>query len=467
MIQIKPPVIYVDEPKGMFKFIDHVRSTKECALDTETTGLNRWKDHILVWSACPDLETRYCFSRDMLALYDMDLAHDPEISWYFTNQTFDFCMFNNSGVSPPDGPSYCTLAMDWLYDENNRGFHGLKETAKKYLGLSMTEFKEQFKKKQKETYQDAFLRVLHDDFDSAIDYASTDAWATFRVFKYLQEELKKQTTRAGLNLWDHFESIEMPFTRVLYNMIRRGIMVDEGYLSGLAPKMEKDLLLMEKAICKIAGKEINIRSPKQLQWLIYDQLKIPPGKKTKGGSLSTDEETLEKLAGEGIEACSRIMEHRSLSKTHGTYVVGLSKWVDPNLRIHTTLTQHVAVTGRLSSVEPNLMNIPRPDNDKYKLREAFIPKEGYTLICLDFKQIEMRIIAHMSQDPQMIGVINRGWDIHAGTACVMFGYDYDTLLAALKKKKKDQILTDDEEVMCFGRFAAKTIGFGQPESRPN
>lgn len=470
-IQYVPPVTWVDDPESMMKFVRHVRDTGECAHDTETTGLDRKRDHILFWSACPDLNSRYCFSREMLPIYDAELSQDPNIRWYYTNQTFDFSMLENSGVRVPVGPSFCTLAMDWLYDENRQGRHGLKETAFDHLGLNMREFKEAFKGKKKgETYQERLLRAMRDEFDSATSYASLDAWASFRVYKYLEDQLSRQHSMDGMNLWDYFCEVEMPFTRVLHQLCRRGIMVDVGYLDELAPKIQGDIDDLQKELNKIAGREVNPRSTQQLRVLLFDKLGLEPIKMTSGGTSgnrmpSTDEEVLSRFAEEGVKAAEIILEIRGLGKMLGTYVEGLRKWADDDLRIHPTLTQHVTVTGRLSSVDPNLQNIPRPGGDKFGIRSVFMPKTDHILVVVDYEQLEMRLMAHYSGDPNMIEVINKGWDIHTGTAALMFGHKYEDIIAASKKKKaasKDASikLTELEKKMVFDRQAAKSIGFG-------
>lgn len=470
-IQYVPPVIWVDTPEDFMRFADHVRSTGECALDTETTGLNRMSDYVLFWSACPDEQTRYCFSREMLPLWDSELSQDQDLKWYFTNQTFDFAMLMNSGVRVPLGDSYCTLAMDWLLDENRTGRHGLKETALDYLGLNMREFKEAFKGKKKgESYHERLLRAMDEEFESATSYASLDAWATFRVFHELKRRLQNEYSMGGMCLWDYFDEVEMPFTRVLHNCCRRGIMVDLGYLDELSPKMEADLLKLQKKMNKLAGEEINLNSPMQLRKLLFGKLKLKPIKMTPGGASgnrqpSTDESCLKIWAEDGVKAAEVILEHRTLAKMKGTYVDGLRKWVDKELRIHATLTQHVTATGRLSSVDPNLQNLPRPGGDKFGIRSAFMPKDGCTLIVIDYEQLEMRLLAHYSQDANMIDVIRRGWDIHTGTASLMFGYPYEEIIAAIKKKKlaaKDEsvVLTELEIAMCFSRLSSKSVGFG-------
>jgi DNA polymerase-1 len=361
--------------------------------------------------------------------------------------------------------------MDWLYDENRQGRHGLKETAQEYLGLNMREFKEAFKGKKKgETLQDRLLRAMETEFESAISYASLDAWATFRVFHELKRRLGDQHSMDGMNLWDYFEEVEMPFTRVLHNLSRRGIMVDVGYLDELSPRIETDIITIQKPLNKIAGKELNPNSTPQLRHLFFDKLGIKPIKMTSGGTSgnrqpSTDASCLNRWAEDGVKAAQLLLEHRVLAKMKGTYVDGLRKWVDSELRIHPTLTQHVTVTGRLSSVDPNLQNIPRPGGDKFGIRSAFMPKQDHVLIVVDYEQLEMRLMAHYSQDPNMIEVIRKGWDIHTGTASLMFNHKYEDIIAAIKRKKqaaKDESikLTELEKEMCFARQASKNIGFG-------
>lgn len=469
-IQMVPPVTWVDDGESMMQFVRHVRDTGECALDTETTGLDRRSDNVLFWSGAPDEETRYCFSRPMLEIYDKELSQDPSIKWYFTNQTFDFSMMANSGVRVPVGDSYCTLAMDWLHDENRQGRHGLKETSWDHIDLDMREFKEAFKRKRGETIQEVLLREMKNNPESARSYASLDAHATFRVYKWLEKSLERQKMTDGTPLWAYFQAVEMPFTRVLYNCGRRGIMIDVGYLGELSPKIQVDVDELQKELNKMAGEEVNPRSPLQLRGLFFEKLKLKPVKYTSGGESgnrqpSTDVHVLTRFAEDGIEAAQLVLDIRSLSKMKGTYVDGLRKWIDGELRIHPTLTQHVAVTGRLSSVDPNLQNIPRPSTDKFGIRTAFMPKEDHVLLVIDYEQLEMRLMAHYSEEPNMINVINKGWDIHAGTASLMFGHKYEDIIAAGKKKKiaaKDSSikLTRMEKQMCEDRQAAKAIGFG-------
>jgi DNA polymerase-1 len=314
------------------------------------------------------------------------------------------------------------------------------------------------------------MRVLLEQPMKAHSYASLDAWATFRVYKYLREELESQHSLDGMCLWDYFDEVEAPFTRVLYECCRRGVMVDVGYLDELSPKIQERIDDLHKKLNRIAGREMNPNSVQQLRELLFKKLGLAPTKYTSGGTSgnrqpSTDVEVLTKLAAKGVEAAQLVLGIRGLVKMKGTYVDGLRKWADDDLRIHPTLTQHVAVTGRLSSVDPNLQNVPRPGGDEFGIRSAFMPKQDHILIVVDYEQLEMRLMAHYSQDPNMIDVIRKGWDIHTGTASLMFGHEYEDIKAAGKRKKAAAIdpsvqLSQLEKDMCFARQASKTIGFG-------
>ena len=466
-----PTPEYIDDPEGMLRVCKHIRDTGISGLDTETTGLNLSKDHVLYWSVAPDMDSRYCLSREMLQIFKEELGDDPNITWVMTNANYDNNILANSGVPLLAGPIHCTLVMDWIYDEN-RQRHGLKDTAKDHLGLNMRAFKEVFKKQPKETYQDALLRMMEQEPVSAIDYASLDAYASLGVYKFLKEELEQEPTIHGNTMWELFRDFEAPYTKVLYKCIRRGVMVDVGHLRDIRSPIIRDMNELLRKINKIAGTEINPNSPAQLRELFFNVLGREPVKMTDGGKSgdkkpATDESILTEWAKNGCEVSDLIMKYRSLGKVKGTYVDGMIDRCDPHLRIHPMLTQSVAVTGRLTSKDPNLQNIPRADGDVYGLRSAFMPGTGKTLVAADYSQLEMRILAHMSGDKRMQKVIHDGWDIHMGTASIMYEVPYEEMVKAKKVAKqleKDEVPHDHwparvVELMGF-RQDAKEIGFG-------
>jgi len=471
MLQVLPLPEWIDDAERMLQVCREIRDVGICGLDTETTGKDdMMKEHVLFWSLAPTLDVRYCLSRRMLEIFDQELAGDPDIIWAMTNSTFDRCMLRNSGVRELAGPVHCTLVMDFLHDENRR--HGLKFVAKDHIGLNMRKFKEVFKKKKGETYQDTLIRMMREEPDSAFDYASMDAWATLAVHRFLKKKLEEEHTCYGIPLWKLFESIEVPYSKVLYNNTRNGLMIDQGWLRDIrGPITEKMEEILFK-FYKLAGKEINLKSPKQLVDLFIRQLGYKPIKWTKGGQSgnrnpSVDVSVITKWAEDGDELCKLLLEYRSLEKVRGTYIDGMLKRISADGRIHSTINQHVTATGRLSSSNPNLQNIPRPGDDVWQLRGAFMPGDGYTLVAIDYRQLEMRILAHMSGDENMRDVIRRGWDIHAGTAALMYEVPYEEIQEAKFLKgwlNSDHVPSDKWpswiSEFCSHRQDAKSIGFG-------
>ena len=463
----------VDNPIRMQQVCREITDIGVCALDTETTGLDLMRDHIMFWSLCPSLDKRYCLTRPMLRIFREELSRNPNIIWVMTNANFDNNMLANSGVPLLRGPIHCTLVMDWLHDENRFGHHGLKQTALDHLGLSMREFKTVFQKEKRETYQDILLRVWDQRRDDAIDYASMDAWASLAVHKYLKRRLMDEKTIGGITLWDLFVNIEVPFTKVLYNCIRRGVMVDIKYLEERRGPINRDMKKLAKKINKIVGREVNPLSPKELQIVFFNELKYAPVKWTTGGASgnkqpSLDEGVLKTFAGKGDKLSNLILDYRGLNKVKGTYIDGMINRCDSKHRIHSTLAQHVVVTGRLSSSNPNLENIPRGDGDVYQLRGAFIPAPGYTIVASDYRQVEMRLLAVAANDPKMQEVIRNGWDIHMGTASIMYGVPYEELVKAKKETGKlanakvpKNKWPEQIRLLMGYRQTSKTVGFGQ------
>jgi len=234
-----------------------------------------------------------------------------------------------------------------------------------------------------------------------------------RFWKHAKAELDER------GLWQMYETIERPLVVVLAEMERHGIRVDPGRLEAFAKELERDLDNLTREIYQLAGEEFTIASPKQLAHILFEKLKLPALRRTKTG-YSTDADVLTEL-GLGHPLPAKILEHRSLSKLKGTYADTLPGLMDPATgRIHTTFNQLVAATGRLSSQDPNLMNIPIRTELGRRIRAAFIPADGWRFVAADYSQIELRILAHMSGEPAIIESFRRGEDIHTRTASEVF-----------------------------------------------
>lgn len=481
-----PPAEWIEtdaQAQEAGEYLFHHARANGLGTDTETTGTNITKDVPLLMSLS-DGNRRFAFWIQNLFKWPWIhewLLRNPEIRKVGTFIKFDMHMCSNIGVHI-EGGLEDTIVMDWLYDENRSGRHGLKETAREHCGLVMKEFTEVFPMQKAirpskknplgrpaETAGQAILRIMADPILSkdAIEYAGLDAWGSVRVKMWEKEQLQSMEMYPGRNLWQHFEEVEVPFTRVLWNMEKRGITACVGHLRAQGVPMQHDLDKIEAEIVKHVGWPINPDSPKQMQKYFFEQKGYDVFKWTKGGQSgvkqpSTGADSLEHWKHtRGCPVSILMLKQRELSKAKGTYVDGLQQWTDDFFRIHTTLNQHVTVTGRLSSTEPNLQNIPRPDEDKFKIRAAFCAALGYVLVVADYDQLEMKLMAHFSQDPQMIGAIRDGKDLHCYTVALMYGENYDEVYEAKEQKERDKKgLTDRQKFLLLLRQAAKNTGFG-------
>jgi DNA polymerase-1 len=472
-----PPANYYDHthPK-LEELVKEIADQDEVALDTETTGLIVWKDVPLYWSLAWG-NKRITLNASVLPYFE-DVFKDPTKRWIFANAKYDAHILGNVGVVLAGDLVDIQVQHALLYEERP---HGLKDIALHVLGWKWSDFQDTFGKIGKlQSAEDVIRRAERENFNLLVEYAANDAWGTLGGYR----ELKKQLQKAGTfslykdtppyieTLDDLFEKIEIPFTKVLFDNERNGIKVDMEYLADIAPTASEEIQSLEKEITKEAGFVLNPNSTPQLRKYFFDGLGLTPLKKTKGGKTgkrqpSVDAKFLEHYSDKGVAMASMVLRHRELSKLYGTYVVGLSNVVDGNDRIHTRFNQDIARTGRLSSAGPNLQNIPRPDNDKWKLRGAFVAEEGMELVVADYEQLEMRLLACGSLEQDMIDVINKGWDIHMGNASMIFGIAYDEIKAAKKIEKAVKAgeadysaITPRVQECLDARAAAKTIGFG-------
>ena len=259
-----------------------------------------------------------------------------------------------------------------------------------------------------------------------------------------------------------FNDVEMPLVPVLAEIEGNGFLLDVVGLQALSKELERELDRMMETIAGLAGGEFNINSPKQLATVLFEKLGLKPGRKTKTG-YSTDEDTLTQLATQH-DLPAQILNYRSLSKLKSTYVDALPELVNPETkRLHTSLNQTVAATGRLSSTEPNLQNIPVKGDYGLRIREAFIAPKGHTLLCADYSQIEPRILAHLSQDPRLVNVFEKGEDIHMATAMEIFGLPSGQITKDMRRAAKTVVFGIVYGISPFG--LSQNLGVPQAEAR--
>ncbi len=274
------------------------------------------------------------------------------------------------------------------------------------------------------------LRYAEAPVDRAARFTGERADLLFRI----DERLLRQLDDYGLRKL--FDELEMPLMPVLAQMERVGVAIDTHFFAQMSRRLESELKLVQEEIFKLAGRELNINSPLQLREVLFDQLGLPVKKRTKTGP-STDAEVLEQLANEGHQIPRLIIEYRELSKLKSTYVDALPALVNPDTeRIHTSFNQTVASTGRLSSSDPNLQNIPIRTPLGAEIRRGFVPAEGRVLLAADYSQIELRILAHLSSDPAFVEAFKKGRDVHRETAALIFGVDAGAVTPAMRGQAK-------------------------------
>ena len=451
------------------------------AIDTETTGLDTtpiWRPDLgSHWPSMPlyfslAWGTKRATLHASMLHYMQPFFDDPNKWWIMANAKFDTHILANAGHMIA-GKLVDTCVMHALLYEDKP--HGLKFMCKQLAGWSWGDFQDQFGKiaKVPDGARHIIEKAERENFDLLKEYASNDALGTMMVFNLLREQLQAAGTHAKYregpmgveNLWDLFHKIEIPYTKCLWKMERHGIKVDRQRLEDARPQAEAEILRLNKRLTHLRGGTININSTQQLRKWLLDDMGLKAIKHTKGGktgnrSPSVDAGFLKFHADQGVEACELILKHRDYSKLLGTYINGLHALMDGEDRIHTRYNQDVARTGRLSSAGPNLQNIPRPENDHWDLRGAFVPAPGYTMLCYDYGQLEMRLLAEAAQDADMTNMINSGRDIHMGNAELVFGLDYADIVAAKNKKEAGEPLTDHDKECLMARAAVKAIGFG-------
>lgn len=445
------------------------------ALDTETTGLNIVKDMPLYWSLAWG-NRRVCMPASTLPFFS-EVYKKRSIRWIFANAKYDMHILANVGIELAGDCCDSQVMHALLYEEQP---HGLKDMAREVLGWKWTDFKETFGITKGMSIQDALRWMEQNNLQKLIEYASNDAYGTLKIYEKLKSELEESKTyslypQEFATMADIFFKTEMPFTRVLWKCERNGITVNADYLRSISGPAEEDLARIEREIVQTVGRMLNPNSTPQLRAYFIDELKLRPLTYTKGGKSGVkapcvDANFLEHYKNE-VPAAKLLLDYRELDKLKGTYIDGLQTHMDPFNRIHTRFNQDIARTGRLSSADPNLQNIPNADNDKFKLRGAFIPPPGQDLIVVDYEALEMRLLAAAAMDPLMTQIFLDRKDIHMGNAAMVLGrkngVTYEMIVAAKKMdkavkegKEHPSKFTADMAMYLRWRAQIKNVAFG-------
>ena len=338
------------------------------------------------------------------------------------NIKYDMIVLQNYGVEVK-GPLFDTMVAHYVLQPELR--HGMDYLAEIYLHYQTIHIEELIGLKGKNQKN---MRDL--DPKDIYRYACEDADVTLKLKNVLEKELKENDAEKL------FYEIEMPLVPVLVNIESNGVLLDTEALKQSSEHFTAQMAAIEKEIYELAGEEFNIASPKQVGEILFDKLKIvDKARKTKTGQYVTSEEVLESLRHKH-PVVEKILEHRGLKKLLGTYIDALPLLINPRTgRVHTSFNQTVTATGRLSSSNPNLQNIPIRDENGKEIRKAFIPDEGCLFFSADYSQIELRIMAHLSEDKNMIDAFLSGYDIHAATAAKVYKTNIEDVNSAVKPKQ--------------------------------
>ena len=349
------------------------------------------------------------------------LFEDGKLKKYGQNMKYEYVLLKRSGIELR-GIACDTMVASYLLNPTKHN-HNLEEIAREYLDHRMTSYKDVVGSGKKEVTFD------HVDLNTAKNYSCEDSDVTFLVSHILLPKLEDEGFR---NL---FYEVEIPLIGVLAHMEMNGVKIDRYLLEEMSREFEGKLASIADRIYLLAGERFNINSSQQLAKILFEKLKLPKVKRTKTG-VSTDTEVLTKLA-QGHELPGELLAYRSLSKLKSTYIDALPKLINPRTgRVHTSYNQAVTATGRLSSSDPNLQNIPIRSEEGKRIRQAFIPEEDWLMLSADYSQIELRILAHLARDSTLCEAFRRDEDIHARTASNIFGVPLGDVTPEMRRQAK-------------------------------
>ncbi len=412
----------VCDADALANLVQTLLKAERIAVDTETTGIDPMSADLVGISAAVDADEAFyvpCghhypgvpvqLPREEILSALRPVLENPDIAKIGQNIKYDWAMLNRYGIDLA-GVNFDTMIASYLLSPEKRA-HSLDQIALDYLDHRMVSYEEVTVDEKDRKIRD-FSEVC---LEKAVPYACADADMTLAAYHTLKPELES----AGL--MPLFETVEMPLVPVLLKMEKTGIRVDPDRLAELSKDLTIKLDQLERAIYETAGETFNINSPQQLGMVLFDKLKLPVQKKTKKKTgYSTDVDVLNILAGYH-ELPALILEQRSLVKLKSTYVDALFSMIHPQTgRVHTSFNQTITATGRLSSSHPNLQNIPIRTEAGRNIRRAFIPREGWVFVSMDYSQVELRLLAHYAGDENLIQAFTADEDIHMRTAADVF-----------------------------------------------
>lgn len=420
----------VDTEEDMRRLYDFFMTKSFLSLDTETTSTNAIDAELVGLSFSVEENEAFYVpipadrqqAQNIVNIFK-PVYENPSILKIGQNIKYDMEVLMNYGITL-GGEMFDTMIAHYLLQPELR--HNMDYMAEVYLGYKTIHIDELIGPKGKGQKS---MRDL--DPKEVYEYAAEDADVTLKLKNILEPKLKE----AGV--WQLFTEVEMPLVQVLADMEVGGVRIDTGALKETSAMLTERMNAIEKEIYQLAGEEFNIASPKQVGEILFGKMKIvEKPKKTKTGQYVTSEEVLQQLKGKS-EIVGKILEHRGLKKLLGTYVDALPKLINPRTgHIHTSFNQTVTATGRLSSSDPNLQNIPVRGEDGKEIRKAFVPEEGCLFFSADYSQIELRVMAHLSGDENMQEAFREGYDIHAATAAKIYHETMDTVTRDQRTKAK-------------------------------
>ena len=416
------------------QLFQRLSTEKRFAIDTETTSLDYRIAEMVGFSVAFDAKNAYYvplahdyegapeqLNRNVILQQIKPILEDASVEKIGHHLKYDAHIFENHGIHLQGWYFDTMLASYVLNSVATR--HGMDDVARVYLSHLTTTFEQVAGKGAK---QKTFNQI---EIETAAHYAAEDAHVTYRLYEVLDRKLKELPELSSI-----LHNIEVPVASVLTRMEENGIALDLNFLDQLGVRFSETIQDLENQIIEIAGESFNVSSPKQVGEILFEKMGLKGGKKTATGQYSTSEAILEKI---DHPITALIIEYRGLTKLKSTYTDGLLKQANPETqRVHTSYHQALTATGRLSSTDPNLQNIPVRENIGRQIRQAFIAPEGRILLAADYSQIELRLMAHFSQDEALIHAFNHGQDIHSRTASEVLGVALEDVTSDQRRQAK-------------------------------